>query len=94
MIAYVLTINEKKMSSLYSAETLPLFSYPRRSDILWVSVAQIVYIINPITAKEKIYKQSKIKFYKINKTFFCFTGLVETRLEISLPPNKRNSQEL
>lgn len=85
---------KKKMSSLYSAETLPLFSNPRRSDILWVSVAQILYIINPITAKGKIYKQSKIKFYKINKTFF-FTGLVETKdLKNSLPPNKRNSQEL
>ena len=74
-LAYVLAKNENdkvKMSFFHPAGPSFSFSYPNRPDILWVSVIQILSLVNPITPTGSVYRLPKNEALKINEMYKNF----------------------
>lgn len=75
-LAYVLAKNETddevKVSFLHPAGPSPSFSFPSRPDILWVSIIQILSLVNPITPTGRVYRLSENEVLQINKMYKSF----------------------
>lgn len=75
-LACVLAKNENddeiKVSFLHPAGSLPSFSYPSRPDILWISVIEILCLVNPITLTGRVYKLSESEVLQISEMYKNF----------------------
>lgn len=78
-LAYVLAKNENdeqvKVTFLHPAGPSPSFAYPRRPDILCLSVNDVLCKVQTVTPTGRIYRISESDKIKTNETFNTYCEL-------------------
>lgn len=78
-LAYVLAKNENdeqvKVTFLHPAGPSPSFAYPRRPDILWLSVNDVLCKVQTVTPTGRIYRIPESDKIKTNETFNTYCEL-------------------
>lgn len=79
-LCYILEKNEKaeiKVTFLHPPGPSPSFSYPSVPDVLWISIADVIYKVNPITPTGRTYILSTNEKKKIAEIVSSKLGMID-----------------